>query len=185
MLVRQPRRFMEAWPQSQRQEHHGKTHETRDARRTVDIASTGAAFCEILVGPASSPDLLMRGAHAMLGRAMHRMFRRNGRARARLVCRHDRHSFSNRRASALPPRMRPGDALSSHPRHVMRARGMPGAGRPHGPPAEKNAGGRYHRFSRDIPAFPARWCYGLYVISPVNGLSCHRRLRNAKALSQA
>ncbi|GLH75952.1 hypothetical protein SSBR45G_08600 [Bradyrhizobium sp. SSBR45G] len=22
---------------------------------------------------------------------------------------------------------------------------------------KKNAGGRYHRFSRDIPAFPARW----------------------------
>src|SRR5579872_4651982 len=28
---------------------------------------------------------------------------------------------------------------------------MPGAGLAHGPPAKKNAGGRYHRFSRDIP----------------------------------
>jgi hypothetical protein len=27
------------------------------------------------------------------------------------------------------------------------------------------------------PAFPAQWCYGLYAISPVTGLSCHRRLR--------
>ncbi len=26
------------------------------------------------------------------------------------------------------------------------------------------------------PAFPARWCYGLYVIFPVTGLSCHRHL---------
>src|SRR3954465_4760954 len=38
-----------------------------------------------------------------------------------------------------------------------RARGMPGAGRTHGPPAEKNAGGRNHRFSRNDPAFPAQW----------------------------
>jgi len=29
-----------------------------------------------------------------------------------------------------------------------RVQGMPDAGRTHGPPAEKNAGGRYHRFSR-------------------------------------
>jgi hypothetical protein len=27
------------------------------------------------------------------------------------------------------------------------------------------------------PAFPARWCDGLYVISPVSGLVSHRRLR--------
>jgi hypothetical protein len=32
-----------------------------------------------------------------------------------------------------------------------------------------------HRFSRNRPAFPAQWFYGLYVISPVTGLSCHRR----------
>ena len=46
---------------------------------------------------------------------------------------------------------------------------MPGAGRTHGPPADKNAGGRNHRFSRDIPAFPARWLGGLYVLSPGTG----------------
>ena len=62
---------------------------------------------------------------------------------------------------------------------------MPGAGRTHGPPAEKNAGGRNHRFSRDIPAFPARWLDGLYVLSPGTGLSCPRHPRNAKALSRA
>jgi hypothetical protein len=27
----------------------------------------------------------------------------------------------------------------------------------------------------DQPAFPAQWFYGLYVVSPVTGLSCHRR----------
>jgi hypothetical protein len=31
----------------------------------------------------------------------------------------------------------------------------------------KKAGGSHHRFSRDIPAFPARWLYDLYVISLV------------------
>jgi hypothetical protein len=34
-----------------------------------------------------------------------------------------------------------------------------------------------HRFSRNHPAFPAQWFYGLYVISPVTRLCCHRRLR--------
>jgi hypothetical protein len=53
---------------------------------------------------------------------------------------------------------------------IERARGRPGARRPHGPPATKKAGGSHHRFGRDIPAFPARsftaytwspWCAGL------------------------
>jgi hypothetical protein len=26
----------------------------------------------------------------------------------------------------------------------------------------------------DHPAFPAQWFYGLYVLSPVTGLFCHR-----------
>src|SRR3954466_1029198 len=46
-----------------------------------------------------------------------------------------------------------------------RAQRRPGACRPHGPPAEKNAGGRYHRFGSDIPALPARWFSRLYVLS--------------------
>src|SRR3954469_24835545 len=37
----------------------------------------------------------------------------------------------------------------------------------------KNAHG-FDRYSRDIPAFPAQWLYGLYVLSPVSGLCCHR-----------
>ena len=36
---------------------------------------------------------------------------------------------------------------------------------------EKNAHG-LHRYSRDIPAFPAQWVDGLYVLSPGSGLSC-------------
>jgi hypothetical protein len=43
-----------------------------------------------------------------------------------------------------------------------------------GPRAEKNARGGHHRFGRN-PAFPAQWCYGLYVLSPGTGLSCPRR----------
>ena len=30
--------------------------------------------------------------------------------------------------------------------------------------------GKDYRYSRDIPAFPAQWFYGLYVLSPVSGL---------------
>ena len=42
---------------------------------------------------------------------------------------------------------------------------MPGAGRTHGPPATKNAGGSHNRFSRNNPAFPARW-FTAYTWSP-------------------
>ena len=38
-----------------------------------------------------------------------------------------------------------------------------------------------HRFSRNRPAFPAQWFYGLYAISPVTGLSCHRHPQEAEA----
>ena len=51
---------------------------------------------------------------------------------------------------------------------------MPGAGRAHGPPAKKNAGGRYHRFGRKHPASPARRFYA-YTWSPrCTGLFGHR-----------
>ncbi len=42
----------------------------------------------------------------------------------------------------------------------------------------RNAHG-FDRYSRDIPAFPAQWFDGLYVLSPGNGLSCPRRRRDA------
>ena len=40
-----------------------------------------------------------------------------------------------------------------------------------------------HRFSRIRPAFPAQWCYGLYVLSPVTRLCCHRRFASSTKLS--
>jgi len=48
-----------------------------------------------------------------------------------------------------PPRH--GHARVMHrscPSEIQRAQGMPDAGRTHGPPATKNAGGSHHRFSR-------------------------------------
>jgi hypothetical protein len=53
---------------------------------------------------------------------------------------------------------------------------MPGAGRTHGPPATRKAGGSHHRQGQNIPAFPERWFYGLYVRSPESGLVSLRRL---------
>jgi hypothetical protein len=34
---------------------------------------------------------------------------------------------------------------------------------------QKKSTRQNHRFGRDIPAFPARWLYGLYAISPGTG----------------
>jgi hypothetical protein len=55
------------------------------------------------------------------------------------------------------------------PSTIGRAQGRPGARRPHGPRAKKNARGGHHRFGRDIPAFPARWAYGCSALSPGTG----------------
>ena len=49
----------------------------------------------------------------------------------------------------------------------------------HGPRATKKHAAE-PQVRADQPAFPAQWFYGLYVISPVTGLSCHRRQRDAK-----
>ncbi len=51
---------------------------------------------------------------------------------------------------------------------------MPGAGCTHGPRATKKHAAE-PQVQPEQPAFPAQWFYGLYVISPVTGLSCHRR----------
>jgi hypothetical protein len=39
-----------------------------------------------------------------------------------------------------------------------------------------------HRLSQGYPAFPAQWFYGLYAISPVTMLGCHRRPRDAEGI---
>ena len=58
----------------------------------------------------------------------------------------------------------------------QRAQGRPGAGwHPQAPCAMgRKKRTRLHEYSQDIPAFPAQWLYGLYVLFPVSGLCCHR-----------
>jgi hypothetical protein len=46
---------------------------------------------------------------------------------------------------------------------------MPGEGLTHGPPAEKTQAAVTTGLA-EHPAFPARWAYDLYVISPGTGL---------------
>ena len=43
---------------------------------------------------------------------------------------------------------------------------MPGAGCTHGPRAAKKHAAE-PQVQPEQPAFPAQWCYGLYVVSPV------------------
>jgi hypothetical protein len=70
-------------------------------------------------------------------------------------------------------------ALMSHS-NSERARGMPDAGRTHGPPAAKKAGGSHHRFSRNNRHSP-RDGFTLISCSPrCTGLVGHRHPREAK-----
>jgi hypothetical protein len=49
----------------------------------------------------------------------------------------------------------------------------------------KKARGSHHRFSRDNPAFPAQWLYGLLRALPGDRLSCPRRPRARRTASLA
>ena len=71
---------------------------------------------------------------------------------------------------------RPSFALAL-PSRDGRARGMPGAGRTHGPPAEKKQAAVTTGQPRH-PGIPRAMVYGLYVLSPGTGLVCprHRRI---------
>ena len=71
---------------------------------------------------------------------------------------------------------------SNHPHRKQRAQGRPGAVRTHGPRATKKHAAE-PQVRAEQPAFPAQWFYGLYVISPVTGLCCHRRLASSAKLS--
>ena len=71
---------------------------------------------------------------------------------------------------------------SNHPHRDQRAQGRPGAVRTHGPRAIKKHAAE-PQVRAEQPAFPAQWFYGLYVISPVTGLCCHRRLASSAKLS--
>jgi hypothetical protein len=68
--------------------------------------------------------------------------------------------------------MRPSFRLN-HPRRIQRAQGRPGACRTHGPRATKSTR-QNHRYSRSNRPSLREWFYGLYVISPVTRLCCHR-----------
>jgi hypothetical protein len=94
--------------------------------------------------------------------------------RARLGC-----PLPSQRTSALPfkqPDMTsqsrgmtcPSDAAASALKG-KRAQGRPGASRTHGPRAAKKHAAE-PQVRAEHPAFPARWCYGLYVIFPGTGL---------------
>ena len=68
----------------------------------------------------------------------------------------------------------------------QRAQGKPGADCARRSGALKHTGipcakhmGKDYRYSRDIPAFPTQWLYGLYVLFPVSGVCCHRCLRDS------
>jgi hypothetical protein len=54
-----------------------------------------------------------------------------------------------------------------------RAQGMPGASWHPWSRVQQKSTRQNHRFSRKRPAFPAQWCYGLYVLSPVTSCSIH------------
>jgi hypothetical protein len=70
--------------------------------------------------------------------------------------------------------LRPGDAIDRPFETVERAQGMPGEGLTHGPPAEKNAGGRYHRCSRST-GIPRALVLTLIRDRPGDRLDCPRR----------
>ncbi len=78
--------------------------------------------------------------------------------------------YSNSRHTlAFPRRISRPSYPSSSPSEIERAQGMPGEGLTHGPPAEKNAGGRYHRCCRSS-GIPCAVDLRLYVLSPGTGL---------------
>src|SRR5882724_12536585 len=47
-------------------------------------------------------------------------------------------------------------------------------------PVRMKCTGQEPQVRTEQPAFPAQWVYGLYVISPVTRLCCHRRRRDAQ-----
>jgi hypothetical protein len=69
----------------------------------------------------------------------------------------------------------------NRPRNRKRAQGMPDARCTRGRLCSKKAQASATKGTPQQPAFPAQWFYGLYVISPVTGLSCHRRLADRSA----
>ena len=74
--------------------------------------------------------------------------------------------------------------LFEPPSRSKRARGMPGAQCTRSlvcAGVVEYAHEYSQRRHRIHPAFPTQWFYGLYVLSPVTGLFCHRRPRDKPA----
>jgi hypothetical protein len=63
-------------------------------------------------------------------------------------------------------------------RREGRARAAPAA------PVRKKSTGKEPQVKAGHPAFPARWCYGLYALSPGTGLVCPRRAPAAHGASR-
>ena len=68
--------------------------------------------------------------------------------------------------------------ITHRPRNSKRAQGRPGAGRTHGPPAIKKAGGRHHRIGRTTGLPCAMVLTVSFVLFLGTGLSCPHRRRN-------
>src|SRR6201990_1720329 len=90
-------------------------------------------------------------------------------------------SFKQREGMGTRSRgaMRPSFCVILDPPDRKRAQGRPGARRTHGPRATKKHAAE-PQVRAEQPAFPAQWFYGLYALSPVTRLCCHRCLRDAK-----
>jgi hypothetical protein len=77
--------------------------------------------------------------------------------------------------SAFSRRHRARVMLRKCPSKSERAQGRPGAGRTHGPPANRKAGGSYHGIGRTTGLPCAMVLTVSFALSPGTGLSCSRR----------
>jgi hypothetical protein len=83
-----------------------------------------------------------------------------------------------KRAAAFPRREIAPELSLVPPSIAKRAQGMPGAGRPHGPPAKQKAGGSHHRSSQ-ITRHSLHDSFNAYIaLSLGTGLSCSHRPRD-------
>src|SRR4051794_15006805 len=85
-------------------------------------------------------------------------------------------------ASLVSRRVSPELFEASPPPEKSRAQGRSGAGLSHGPPATKNAGGRYHRYGRGHPDPPCAMVLRFIRALPGDRLSCPRRLRRCASI---
>jgi hypothetical protein len=83
--------------------------------------------------------------------------------------------------STFPRQDVPESCVSLAPSEIKRAQGRPGAGRTHGPPAIKKAGGSHHRLGRTSGLPCATVLTVSFVLSLGTGLSCSHRPRASQA----